>query len=107
MHLVVLRRTVYERYPSIARALALAFQTAKQKAYDRLAERLSPTPWTNLDLEFAKQVMGEDIYSYGVKPNLPTLEAASQYSYEQGLTERKLDVNELFAPETLDLFSAS
>jgi 4,5-dihydroxyphthalate decarboxylase len=49
--------------------------------------------------------MGEDIYSYGVKPNLPTLEAATQYSYEQGLTERKLEVNELFAPETLDLFS--
>lgn len=105
MHLVVLRRTVYEQHPSIARALALAFQTAKHKAYNRLGQRLSPLPWTNLDLEYARQVMGEDIYSYGVKPNLPTLEAATQYSHEQGLTGRKLDVSELFAPETLDLFS--
>jgi 4,5-dihydroxyphthalate decarboxylase len=105
MHLVVIRRTVYEQHPSIAAALALAFQKAKQKAYDRLAERLSPMPWANLDLEYARQVFGEDICAYGVKPNLPTLQAATQYSYEQGLTERKLEVKELFAPETLDLFS--
>jgi 4,5-dihydroxyphthalate decarboxylase len=105
MHLVVLRRTLYEQHPSIATALAMAFQTAKQKAFARLADRLSPMPWANLDLEYARQVMGEDIYSYGVKPNLPTLEAAIQYSYEQGLTARKLEVNELFAPETLDLFT--
>jgi hypothetical protein len=31
------------------------------------------------------------------------LEAATLYSYEQGLTERKFEVRELFAPETLEL----
>jgi 4,5-dihydroxyphthalate decarboxylase len=62
-------------------------------------------PWMNLDLEYARQAMGADLLSYGVQMNLPTLEAATLYSYEQGLTERKLAVNELFAPETLDLFS--
>ncbi len=41
----------------------------------------------------------------GLGLNLPTLEAATLYSYEQGLTERKFAVSELFAPETLDLFS--
>jgi 4,5-dihydroxyphthalate decarboxylase len=106
MHLVVLRRAVYARHPTVATALTLAFQRAKQKAYERLEERLSPMPWTNLGLEYARQVMGKDVCSYGVKPNLPTLEAATQYSYEQGLTDRKLEVTELFAPETLDLFSS-
>jgi 4,5-dihydroxyphthalate decarboxylase len=57
----------------------------------------------NLDLEFAQHVMGGEIYPYGVKANLPTLEAATLYSYEQGLTERKFEVRELFAPETLEL----
>ena len=61
-------------------------------------------PWINLDLEYAKQVMGDDIY-LRVKPNLATSEAATQYSYERGLTERRLEVSELFAPETLDLFN--
>ena len=105
MHLVVLRRALYEKNPAIAAALAKAFQGAKQHACHRLEEGLSPMPWMNLDLEYARQTMGRDTYPYGVKLNLPTLEAATLYSYEQGLTERKLSVNELFAPETLDLCS--
>jgi 4,5-dihydroxyphthalate decarboxylase len=105
MHVVVVRRAVYTKHPLVATTLALAFQKAKQKAYESFEERLAPMPWINLDLEYAKQVMGDDIYSYGVKPNLATLEAATQYSYEQGLIERRLEVSELFAPETLDLFN--
>ncbi len=104
MHLVVLRRAVYERHPQLAIALANAFQSARQCSNERLRESLYPLPWLNLDLEYARQALGEDIYSYGIQPNLPTLEAATLYSYEQGLTERRLEVNELFAPETLDLF---
>jgi len=105
MHLVVLRRKLYEKNPLIATVLTKAFQKAKQQAYKRLEESLSPIPWMNLDLEYAQQAMGADMYPYGVKLNLPTLEAATLYSYEQGLTERKFAVSELFAPETLDLFS--
>ncbi len=37
--------------------------------------------------------------------NAATLEAATLYSHEQGLTKRKFAVDELFAKETLDLFS--
>jgi len=105
MHLVVLRREIYERDRSIATALTKGFQTAKQQAYERLEEHLVPMPWMNLDLEYAQQAIGADLLSYGVQINLPTLEAATLYSYEQGLTERKFAVSELFAPETLDLFS--
>ena len=104
MHLVVIRRAVYERHLQLAIALANAFEKAKQRAYERFREGLYPLPWLNLDLEHARVVMGEDIYSYGVKRNLPTLEAATLYSYEQGFTDRRLEVGELFAPETLDLF---
>jgi 4,5-dihydroxyphthalate decarboxylase len=104
MHLVVLRREIYEKDRSIATALTRAFQRAKQQAYNKLEKCLAPMPWMNLDLEYAQQAMGADLLSYGVQMNLPTLEAATLYSYEQGLTERKFAVSELFAPETLDLF---
>jgi 4,5-dihydroxyphthalate decarboxylase len=103
MHLVVVRRALYEKNPSIAPALVKAFQKAKEKAYEKLEERLSPLPWVNLDVEYARQAIGSDFYPYGLQQNLPTLEAATQYSYEQGLTERRLEIRELFAPETLDL----
>jgi 4,5-dihydroxyphthalate decarboxylase len=61
------------------------------------------TPWLRLDWEEARAVFGGEIYPYGVQANLPTLEAAVQYSYEQRLSARQLRVEELFAPETLDL----
>ncbi|MDH3446451.1 MAG: ABC transporter substrate-binding protein [Deltaproteobacteria bacterium] len=104
MHTVVMRRSVYENQPSLAVNLATAFQTAKEKSYQRMDEKLYALPWINLDLEFARQVMGRDTCAYGVRASLPTLEAATLYSFEQGLTKRQLQVNELFAPETLNLF---
>jgi 4,5-dihydroxyphthalate decarboxylase len=100
MHIVVIKRALYEEHPEIAAALSQAFQKAKEHSYERFKEGLYPLPWLNLDFEFARQVMGQDIYSYGVTPNLPTLEAATLYSYEQGLTSRKIEVDELFTPET-------
>jgi 4,5-dihydroxyphthalate decarboxylase len=104
MHLVVIRRAVYEKNPSLAVGLAEAFETAKHLSLEGYAEGLSCLPWVHLDLEYARRVLGADFYPYGVSKNLPTLEAATLYSNEQGLTQRKFAVNELFAPETLELF---
>ena len=36
--------------------------------------------------------------------NRPTLEAFLQYAFEQGVTPRRLQVEELFAPETRESF---
>jgi 4,5-dihydroxyphthalate decarboxylase len=104
MHMIVIRRAVYEQDPSIAVGLAQGFETAKNLAFDAYEEGLASLPWVHLDLEYAREVLGSDIYPYGVKKNLPTLEAATLYSSEQGLTKRKFDVAELFAKETLNLF---
>jgi len=105
MHTLVIRRAVYQENPWVATHLATAFQLAKEEAYGRYAESLYPMPWFGLDLEFATQALGEDVYRYGVEGNLPTLEAATLFAHELGLTNRRLNVNELFAPETLDLFT--
>jgi len=91
-------------YGQLAR-LAKAFELAKEEAYGRYAESLYPMPWFGLDREFATRALGDDLYRYGVEGNLPTLEAATLFAYEQGLTDRRLKVNELFAPETLHLFA--
>jgi len=106
MHMTVMRRAIYEQDPSLAVRLSQGFQAAKELAFEDYEEGLASLPWVNLDLEFARQALGKDVAPYGVKPNAPTLEAAVLYSHEQGLTQRKIAVNELFAPETLDLFGA-
>jgi 4,5-dihydroxyphthalate decarboxylase len=46
--------------------------------------------------------MGHDFWPYGVEPNRKTLETMTRYSYEQGLAVRKLSVEELFVPGTLE-----
>jgi len=40
-----------------------------------------------------------------VQNNAATLAAATLYSHEQGLTKNQFAVSELFAPETLELFT--
>jgi 4,5-dihydroxyphthalate decarboxylase len=103
MHMVVMRRAIYEQHRWVAGALVQGFQLAKQRSFERFREGLFPMPWQNLDFDFARGVMGDDVYSYGVRQNLPTLQAAALYSHEQGLTDRRFEPAELFAPETLDM----
>ena len=104
MHMVVVRRALYDQDRSVARSLTEAFEAAKKIAFEAYEDGLSSMPWANLDLEYAREILGEDVSPYGVRKNLPTLEAATLYSHEQGLTKRKFAVAELFAEETLDMF---
>ena len=109
MHLIVLRRDVYEGNRWVARSLVNAFQAAKARCYqdlerDMMADSMVLTPWLQHHWEEARAVFGGEIYPYGLQDNLPTLEAAMRYSYEQHLSARRLSVGDLFAAETLDTF---
>jgi len=103
MHVVVLRRDTYERDRWVAMNLLKAFEAAKRESMQRLVEiGLShvPMPWLAEHARRWRELAGEDFWPYGLEPNRPTLEAFVQYSHEQGITERRLKVEELFAPET-------
>jgi 4,5-dihydroxyphthalate decarboxylase len=105
MHTVVLRRDVYERNPWLAETLAKAFREAKALAYaesyDTAALPLM-LPWLAQDIESLRALMGDDYWAYGLQPNRQALETFLRYSHEQGLSDRQLAVEELFAPETLE-----
>ena len=107
MHVVVLRREVYERDRWIAMNLFKAFEEAKRVSQARLTEigiSHIPMPWV---AEYARRwrgVAGEDFWPYGIEPNRPTLEAFVQYAFEQGVATRRLKVEEVFAPETRERF---
>ena len=104
MHVVVLRRDVYERDRWIAMNLCDAFEAAKRRSQVRLAElgvSHVPLPWVSEHAQRWREAAGEDFWPYGVEPNRATLEAFLQYAFEQGVCHRQLKVEELFAPETL------
>jgi 4,5-dihydroxyphthalate decarboxylase len=107
MHVLVLRRDVYEQNRWLAMNLFQAFLEAKRRSVARVAEfGLShlPMPWVPDHVRQWKEIAGEDFWPYGVEANRPTLEAFLQYGYEQGVCRKRLQVEDLFAPETLQSF---
>ncbi|MDP9130817.1 MAG: ABC transporter substrate-binding protein, partial [Candidatus Binatota bacterium] len=64
----------------------------------------SVIPWTANHAEDMRQLMGQDFWPYGVEANRQTLETFLRYAAEQGLTERKLRIDELFPRQNLDTF---
>lgn len=107
MHTVVIRRELYEQYRWIAQSLAKAFAQAQRKTYEHLNTSMALTamlPWQSAHVEEARALLGEDWWPYGVEPNRHVLETFLRYHHEQGLSKRRLKVEELFAPETLQSF---
>jgi 4,5-dihydroxyphthalate decarboxylase len=107
MHLIGIRESLVERYPWIATSLYKAFRQAKAACLADLDEVVAlpiSLPWVSSEVEETKALMGENFWPYGVKENGKTLEAITRYSYEQGLSARRLPVEELFVPATLGVF---
>jgi 4,5-dihydroxyphthalate decarboxylase len=105
MHVVVLRREAYERNRWIAMNLFKAFEQAKQRSVARVADigaSQVPVAWIADHAQQWQAIAGDDFWPYGVEGSRRTLEAFVQYGYEQGVCKRRLKVEELFAPETLE-----
>ena len=107
MHTVVIRSDVYAANPWVAQSLAKAFGAAKARAYasyDQTAALPAMVPWLTAHIEEAKREMGADWWPYGVAANRQVLETFLRYHHEQGLSQRLLAPEELFAKETLESF---
>jgi 4,5-dihydroxyphthalate decarboxylase len=99
MHVVTIRRELYDRHPWIAMNLLKAFEEAKQRsiirALDIKAPRF-PIPWSYDNARQAQAMFGTDYWPYGIEANRPTLKAFLRYAFEQGVCHRLLEVEELF-----------
>jgi len=104
MHTVVIRNDVYERNPWVALSMYKALCRAKDHAYHLLADMGSPkvsSAWLQPLLEEERAIFGPDWFAYGIEPNRPSIEALLQYTHEHGLTDRRVKLEELFAPSTM------
>jgi 4,5-dihydroxyphthalate decarboxylase len=101
MHLVAIRRELFERHPWIANSLYKAFVASKDYALDRM--RFSGAtcymlPWQATHLEESEELFGADPWPYGIEPNRPTLETLVQYMSEQNLIAAPMPIEDLFVP---------
>lgn len=106
MHLVGIRKLLVERHPWLATSVYKAFCDAKAIAMTNLRDvnaLLVSLPFLEAETRETAAAMGEDFWKYGVPENRREIEALAQYAHEQGLLERKVEVEELFAPATFDM----
>jgi 4,5-dihydroxyphthalate decarboxylase len=100
-HLVVVKDEVLERDREVASQLVRAFEDAKQQAYKYWADhRRSSLAWFGAEQEEERALLGPDPWPYSVEKNRVVIETLLDYGFEQRLTERRLDINEIFAPGT-------
>ena len=101
MHLVAIKRELYERHPFIATSLYQAFCQSKDLALARLRfPRALATmlPWTVADMEIVDAVFGADPWPYGIERNRKTLEALVRYLVEQSLIAKPIALESIFVP---------
>jgi 4,5-dihydroxyphthalate decarboxylase len=106
MHIIGIRKTLAETHPWLAVNLFKAFAKAKDLCmYEmgQIGHLFTSLPWGVGEFQSAKALMGDDFWSYGFENNLRALETLTRYSFEQGLSQRKVDPRELFTPSSLDL----
>ena len=104
MHLLGVRSTLLERYPWLASNLYKAFRQAKALAIndlERLITLAVTLPWVGAELEATRDILGHDVWPYGVNENRREIETLLRYSEEQGIIAQAVDVDGLFAASTL------
>jgi 4,5-dihydroxyphthalate decarboxylase len=85
MHFIVMREEVADLAPALSRAFAAAKQGAEQEA-----------PILGMSAAEGLKTFGGDAYPYGLGPNRKVLDTFLGYAYEQGLTRKKLALDDLF-----------
>ena len=101
-HGMVIKRAVFERNSWTALNILEAFVRANEIADAQRREHVAYHFETGLIPSDYRKALATRLVSHGLKANRGTLELAAQYSNQQGLTQRLMTMDELFAASVLD-----
>jgi 4,5-dihydroxyphthalate decarboxylase len=98
MHVMGINQEIVDRHPWVPISLFQAFQKSKDIAMRRMVNpRIVPLAWYREAWEEQEKLLGPDPWEYGLTDrNRNTLETLAGYSHEQGLTRRRMPLDELF-----------
>lgn len=109
MHAVAIRKTLVKKHPWLVEAIFKAYSESKKQAYHYMANAAwawEMLPWYAQEFAETRELMGDNYYSYGIKPNRKILEKIFHYSYQQRLCKRELTIEEVFEPSSIDLIES-
>ena len=101
-HMLVLRRSLHEKYPWAALNIYKAMVQASEIADRERIEHMQHHLMVGVVSPALRAQIAAPVIHYGLKANRRTLEQACAYSYEQGLTPMQMPLERLFAPSILD-----
>lgn len=103
MHTVVIRDELIAAHPWLPRTLLDAFTASTELAFRRMRDpRRTSLAWFGQAMEEQVRLLGPNPWATGVEPNRAALETLVRYGHDQRLTRRRLTVEELFTPSTVD-----
>ena len=100
MHTMVVREEVYEKYPWVAQSLFKAFAESKRICQESDVRVFGPQIYAGMVLRRDGERNGASwrrSWAYGLEANRHILETLMQYSHEQGLIKKLLELKSLFA----------
>lgn len=99
MHVTTIRQEIVDAHPWVVDSLIKAFDEAKKIAYRRLTNpRIVPLAFYRTAWEEERALLGDDPWEYGLSDaNRNNLETLIGYVHQQGLTDRRMTIEELFA----------
>jgi 4,5-dihydroxyphthalate decarboxylase len=102
-HTVIVKRELLDAHPWAALNIYHAFVAAKREVEASTRDSLKDYISCGLIEPAAARLEDADPKAYGFRAARSVLETLAQYLQEQGLTDRRVAVEDLFAPSTLDL----
>jgi 4,5-dihydroxyphthalate decarboxylase len=104
MHLVSLKKETVEKYPDLPLNVYQLMEQAKQQSIQNLFETVknaTSVPFLWEAAESSSELMGEDIWPYGLKANWKQIELFIDYLKEDGLIKNRLSAEQVFASGVL------
>ncbi len=108
MHVLGIRRELAEKHPWLPSAVYKAFEESKRVGLEKLSDTSATKatlPFVEERLKEARDLMGDDFWSYGVAPNRKVLDYFLEQHHREGLSSRRVSVDEMFHPATYETFS--
>ena len=102
-HAMVVRRSLLDRYPWIAVNIVQAFEAAKAEATAMAMGVLDGFVRTGSAPVSLLDALRDDPMPYGVRAARLVLERIADWVFEQGLSLRRVSLEEVFAPSTMSL----
>jgi 4,5-dihydroxyphthalate decarboxylase len=108
IHTVAVTRELAEEHPDLVKAVYHGFCTAKDRMQEQYVKGMTfnnmaiMLPWFSKLIEEDRALLGDDWWPYGVQRNRSAIDVVLRYHHEQGLTKRRLAIEDVFFPGLLN-----